>query len=182
MFNWMKARGLLGKYDDLINTGMYKSLLTEMILCSLAPLPFITNETYDEYNNNFKVTVAQYYNDLLLAACFLRIYLLIRCIVTNSFYMSTRAQRVCQMNGCYASYMFSIKCLMKEKAYQVLTTNLILSMFYFGYLIRIFDQVLSSASAKNFRPISNPVWQTIITMTTVGYGDFFSLSTESRII
>ena len=41
---------------------------------------------------------------------------------------------------------------------------------------------MSTASGKNFRPISNPVWQTIITMTTVGYGDFFSLSTESRII
>ena len=101
----MKARGLLGKYDDLINTGMYKSLLAEMFICILSPLPFITNETYNEYNNNFKVTVAQYYNDLLLAASFGRVYLLIRCIVTNSFYMSTRAQRVCQMNGCYASYM-----------------------------------------------------------------------------
>ena len=71
---------------------------------------------------------------------------------------------------------------MKDKAYLVLTTNLILSMFYFGYLIRIFDQVLSDASGKNFNTIANPVWQTIITMTTVGYGDFFSLSTESRII
>lgn len=182
MFNWMKARGLLGKYDDLINTGMYKSLLAEMFICILSPLPFITNETYNEYNNNFKVTVAQYYNDLLLAASFGRVYLLIRCIVTNSFYMSTRAQRVCQMNGCYASKMFSIKCLMKDKAYLVLTTNLILSMLYFGYLIRIFDQVLSDASGKNFNTIANPVWQTIITMTTVGYGDFFSLSTESRII
>jgi potassium intermediate/small conductance calcium-activated channel subfamily N protein 2 len=86
------------------------------------------------------------------------------------------------MNGCYADYMFAIKCFMKAQPYLVLMSNLVMSMFYFGYLIRIFDQGLSEVSGHNFNTISNPVWLSIVTMTTVGYGDFYPKSNPSRII
>jgi hypothetical protein len=86
------------------------------------------------------------------------------------------------MNGHEASYMFAIKCFMVESPYLVMANNLILSMFYFGYLMRIFDSKLSEESGQNFDDINNPVWMSIVTMTTVGYGDFFPKSTPSRII
>jgi len=86
------------------------------------------------------------------------------------------------MNGCYASYSYAIKCLMTTYPYFVLMTNLIMSMFYFGYLIRIFDQDLSDVSGQNFNSIMNPVWLSIVTMTTVGYGDFYPKSNPSRIV
>lgn len=71
---------------------------------------------------------------------------------------------------------------MTDQPYLVLMTNLVLSMFYFGYLIRIFDQDLSEVSGQNFNNIQNPVWLSIVTMTTVGYGDFFPKSNPSRIV
>lgn len=181
-FSWMKARGFLSKNDDLINTGMYKYLVGELIVCFISPIPFIYDSTFTEVNDNYGVDIHHWYNDLLLAWSFIRIYLIIRCILANCFYMSTRAQRVCQMNGCHASYMFAIKSLMKDQPYLVLLTNVVLSMFYFGYLIRIFDQDLSSVSGQNFNSITNPVWLAIVTMTTVGYGDFYPKSNISRLV
>lgn len=77
--------------------------------------------------------------------------------------------------------MFAIKCVMKDQTYFVLATNLVLSMCYFGYLIRLFDQELKDASGQNFDSITNPIWLSIVTMTTVGYGDFYPKSTPSRI-
>lgn len=71
---------------------------------------------------------------------------------------------------------------MKDQAYLVLVSNLMMSMFYFGYLIRIFDQDLSEISGQNFNNIANPVWLSIVTMTTVGYGDFYPKSNPSRIV
>ena len=181
-FNWMKARGFLTRHDDLINTGMYKMLIWECLICLISPLPFIYDDTFKETNNNYDVKIKHWYNDLFLGWSFIRIYLVLRCILANSFYMSTRAQRVCQMNGCYANYSFAIKCLMTSQPYVVLMTNLVMSMFYFGYLIRIFDQDLSTVSGQNFNNISNPVWLSIVTMTTVGYGDFYPKSNPSRIV
>lgn len=148
----------------------------------MAPNPFIADATFKETNVNYNVKTTVWYNDLLLGWSFIRIYLVLRCFMANSFYMSTRAQRVCQMNGCYASYGFSIKCMMTAQPYLVLITNLILSMFYFGYLIRIYDQELSTVSGQNFNNLLNPVWLSIVTMTTVGYGDFYPKSSPSRIV
>ena len=71
---------------------------------------------------------------------------------------------------------------MTSQPYLVLMSNLVMSMFYFGYLIRIFDQDLSEVSGQNFNKISNPVWLSIVTMTTVGYGDFYPKSNPSRIV
>lgn len=108
-FNWMKARGFLTIHDDLINTGMYKYLVGECCVCLISPMPFIYDSTFKEHNNNYGVDLHHWYNDIFLAWSFVRVYLVLRCILANSFFMSTRAQRVCQMNGSYASYMFSIK-------------------------------------------------------------------------
>lgn len=179
----MKARGFLSKFDNLINTGMYKTLIIECIICIISPMPFIYDESFSEDMFNYNIHIRHWYNDLLLAWSFARIYLILRCVLANSFFMSPRAQRVCQMNGCYASYSFAIKCAMKDMPYVVLFTNLVMSMFYFGYLIRLFDQpsALKTASGQNFDSVTNPVWLSIVTMTTVGYGDFFPKSTPSRI-
>lgn len=96
--------------------------------------------------------------------------------------MSTRSQRVCQMNGQNASYHFALKCIMKAQSYLVICLSLFIAMFYFGYLIKLFDENLNEASGKNFSDMTNMVWLAIVTMTTVGYGDFFPLSTMSRIV
>lgn len=96
--------------------------------------------------------------------------------------MSTRGQRVCQMNGGEANYLFAIKSFMKSQPYLIMVINLSISLFYFGYLIRIFDESLTEVSNQNFKPINNPVWLSIVTMTTVGYGDFYPKSSPSRLI
>jgi hypothetical protein len=77
-FNWMKARGFLTKHDNLINTGMHKYLIAELIICFIAPMPFIYDSTFEEENNNYDVKVMHWYNDLLLAWNFVRIYLVLR--------------------------------------------------------------------------------------------------------
>ena len=162
---------------------MFKGLIIECILCFPSPLPFLYNSTFEETAINFNdVKIEHFYNDLLQTWSFVRIYLVLRCILANSYYMSSRSQRVCQMNGHSSDYMFAIKCFMIESPYLVMANNLVLSMFYFGYLMRIFDSKLSSVSGQDFDTINNPVWMSIVTMTTVGYGDFFPKSTPSRII
>lgn len=114
--------------------------------------------------------------------CLIRVYLIIRVLLTSSFFMGTRSQRVCHMSGTEASFMFSVKALMKKKPYSVLIVSLILSVGLFGFTLRIFERPLSTASGQNFNAISNSFWLTLITMTTVGYGDFFPKSNIGRLV
>jgi len=111
-----------------------------------------------------------------------RVYLILRTSLTLSNFMNTRSQRVCTMSGSDASFMFSIKSLMKKKPYSVLLSSLVLSVALFGFVLRIFERPLSIASGQDFNAISNSFWVTLITMTTVGYGDFFPKSNIGRLV
>ncbi len=54
--------------------------------------------------------------------------------------MGPRAQRVTEMNGCSANLLFTAKSLMRSVPEYVILINLIMSVGFFGYAIRVFDQ------------------------------------------
>lgn len=50
-----------------------------------------------------------------------------------------------------------------------------------GFLLRIFEQPLKEVSGQDFS-YSNSVWNVIVTMSTVGYGDFFPKTIMGRFV
>ena len=178
-----KARGYYSQYDTLGNTGLYKYLIFEIIINCWTPFPFIWDETYEESYSDYSTRVDYRVNDIFLfLMCLFRTYLIVRASLTLSHFMDTRSQRVCSMSGTNATFMFSVKSLMKKKPYSVLISSLVLSVALFGFVLRIFERPLSEASGQDFNSINNAFWVTLITMTTVGYGDFFPKSNIGRLI
>ena len=55
----------------------------------------------------------------------------------------------------------------------LLSISLLVSVFVSGYLLHLFEKELDDMSGQNFSSMSNSIWNVIVTMTTVGYGDFF---------
>ena len=48
--------------------------------------------------------------------------------------------------------------------------------------MRIFERVVSDHSGFNFNLLSNAMWTVLVTMTTVGYGDFYIKTLFGRLV
>ena len=101
------------------------------------------------------------------------------------------------MYGCESNYLYAIKCLFKDTPMFLIGIVFICSILIFALSLRIaerdvqaihktLNQVLEGASQKDgtndISDFSNALWLTIITMTTVGYGDYFPRTTFGRVI
>jgi hypothetical protein len=112
-------------------------------------MPFWWKSSWDEpvsLGSLTEIVVTHRYNDVLLTIMFVRVYLFIRFILSVSYYMSGRAQRVCGMNSTESSYVFAIRCMMKANPYLSVAVNLLCGAVLFAYCVRIFDQGVSKVS------------------------------------
>lgn len=179
---WMKSKSLLTNYDTLVNTGRWKEMVAEMGICLLAPYPFLNNIYVSEYYEDWKASVTYQANDYLLFCMFLRFYLPIRFILMITTFMNPRSQRICNMNGCEANYMFAIKALMKKIPYTVITISMSTSVVILGFCLRMFERGLSEASGQDFNNVLNSFWNVFVTMTTVGYGELYPKTGMGRFV
>lgn len=110
----------VGKYtqfDNMINTGLWKEMMLEMIINAIAPSPWLDGIKYKEYVSAFEYEVEQEINDVLLLFQFNRLYLTLKFTLYLTEFMSPRANRVCFLQGCEASTMFAVKGIFKQKPY-----------------------------------------------------------------
>lgn len=78
--------------------------------------------------------------------------------------------------------MFAMKALKRKNPYVFIGVSLVIPILCAAYCLRIFERPMIPTSGQRFDEFINCVWCVIITMTTVGYGDYFPISTFGRMI
>lgn len=120
------------------------------------------------------------WNDFLLCFCIMfRVIFLFRTLMSMSKYTEARSQRVCTIYGCEANSYFALKAMMKENSWDVLGVSMLVSLLMMSYQLRLFERKVQPASFNN---ITTAMWNMIITMTTIGYGDYSAQSHMGRLI
>lgn len=131
--SWSKSVNRFTSFDTLSNTGLWKYMIMEILICAIAPYPFLNGVYYIEVVEAYSTEITYEINDILLFFMFCRLYLLCRFSFYLTEFMNPRTQRVCQMHGCESDSMFALKGLMKQKPYPILLSGLAITIIIFGY-------------------------------------------------
>lgn len=117
-------------------------MIIEILLCCVMNYPSLYGEYYTE-NAIKSADLGVHYilNDFLLCIMiYVRLPYILRVILILSDFQQPRAQRVCNIYGCDADSLFSLKCIMKESSHKIVFVALIVSMTTFSYTLRLFER------------------------------------------
>lgn len=188
---WLQSKKLLPSKATIVSTGSIYYLLLELMVYNLIPTPFYSSYTFHTYNKQTNLETVYSYNEFFSLLVLLRVVMVFRILLGNSRYYSNSAHRICSLTGCDNGYFFVMKILMKHKPLEVLSTALLLSILTFAYALKVCERPLIYAISQrdHIFPVPNDVsnyynalWLTIVTMTTVGYGDYFPRTIPGRAI
>jgi hypothetical protein len=171
--------------STLFSSNLLWSLLIELLLCAIHVPPFL-----DDFKVHFSDSIGGLIEidvDLLLS-CFipLRIYLFIKYYTFYSSWGDDRALMGCSECNVSGGLTFAIKAELKEKPYTTVGILMVISIFVFGYILRnvevCFMKDIPYDKFQDWRFIWNGFWCIIITILTVGYGDYYPRTSLGRVI
>jgi hypothetical protein len=71
---------------------------------------------------------------------------------------------------------------MKENPYLFISITIALTIYLFGYQLKVMESPLDEVSGQKFKYMQNCMWNVVITLTTTGYGDIFPKTLLGRIV
>ena len=129
--------------DNLFTTGKIKSLMLELAIANLGPLPWFEGLRYIEFEYKFQTYVIYRLNDLFSVASLAKLLIMFRYFVYLSRFTTGRAQRVCQMNGIRADLLFATKSIMKDHPFTIVGISSLLIAAIGSYCLMIFERTMS---------------------------------------
>lgn len=112
-------------------------------------------------------------SDFMLAFMFLRLFFLIRTSFNYSIYTDALSKKICKAHGFDAGFKFAVKCKLLIDPEETVFIMFFGTVCIFAYLVRIFEipYLRQTDDATRFESYFEAVWFTVVTLTTIGYGD-----------
>jgi hypothetical protein len=159
------------------NKSYLKKIVIEIITLLITPHIFFDGIKINAKENWNNKTIIYELNYILILFSFVRFYGLINFIISTTKYYNYRAFRIAKMMGMLMTFNFAIKCILSKNPFRTIIFIIVIFVFLFSYMLRIIE-----GPDSDFNTYGNCLWFALVTMTTVGYGDYVPRSNLGRIL
>lgn len=175
----LKMKQKLDHHETLFSTKMVWQMLFELVICIIhCPPGFNFVFTFQQYGGKLDYSLDMF--TFLIMLC--RIYLIWRVFEHYTTWNNDNSEDICNSCLCEGGVKFAIKAELKERPYTVVISMLFVSILVFGIALRTAERPFMHISEKDWDYTWNGMWCIIITMSTVGYGDFYPVTHLGRLI
>jgi len=115
---------------------------------------------------------------LLVFTMFAKVIVITQTLIQISIFFTPQSQRLCTLFNIDLNTVFAAKCVSKYYPIGVLAYLFCMSIFLCGYMIRVIERVFNTS----FDDLYLCFYYTFITLATVGYGDYYTVTLGGRII
>ncbi|CAI2387719.1 unnamed protein product [Moneuplotes crassus] len=173
----------------LLERPIFLCYISEIILCFVTPYQWIYEEEYSYTSEDQEVRF--YINTLLLALMIIfRTYHLIRALLQFSIFMTARSERMTRIFSPDSNlvqsqlhpYIFAFRCEFKYNSFRVIVICLTYITLMFGMMFRLVEEPYSMQVSQPTFSYQNSFWVCFITMSTVGYGEFYPVSVPGKLV
>lgn len=162
----------------------FRSFMIDVAILSIFPYPFFDFEMeFDQLKGKLYLN----FGSICLSYMMFRFLFLFRLFLYYSKWSTVKVQIICREYGAYEPLRFALKALLKDRPQYLLLPVFAISTVAFGIAVQIYEKpfhkkLLEGETDPDFSYLYNCMWLVLLTMTTVGFGDFYARTHVGRFI
>jgi hypothetical protein len=154
--------------------------MIEVMMLMIVPIPFY--DCYFTFYCEGENTVF-FLSEFLLVIMFIRIYFLVRSALNYTQFRDPYTKKICSAYGFENSVLFTIKSNIEINPETTVTYIFILTLLIFAFIVRVFEMPrFRQGDDDRFDSFFESIWFTVITLTTIGYGDVSPLTLPGKVV